>query len=169
MEIQKERDAFLTILGTFYNHLSEFPKPSHAGRLVPYDYYVHNVRLEETEQAEWDRAADRIRREYARLPKDRGGERVHSNSFKLLLFRRAAILKQAAGKIEIARQILERNFQDGDRWLIYCDSQDQVGAGHGRFCARVELQLWNTIPRWPEIVLRPMDHFLSRGGVYGRH
>jgi superfamily II DNA or RNA helicase len=97
-----------------------------AGRLVPYDYYVHSVDLADEEQEEWDKATERIAREYARLPKSNGGGRIPSEFFRLLLIQRAKILKHARGKVQLTRLILSQQYQDGDRWLVYCDTQAQV-------------------------------------------
>ena len=68
-----------------------------VGRLVPYDYYVHEVALEPWEQEEWDAATGQIRQAYARLPV-RDGTKLLTDAFKLMLIERARIAKKAASE-----------------------------------------------------------------------
>jgi superfamily II DNA or RNA helicase len=97
-----------------------------SGRLVPYDYYVHLVPLTADEQTAWNEMSERIAFEFARLPQDdRGGKRLTSG-LRLLFIQRAAILKRAQQKATLAQTILEESFEEGDRWLIYCDTQEQL-------------------------------------------
>lgn len=42
------------------------------------------------------------------------------------MIERARIIKSADNKIELARKILLENFRDGQRWIVYCDSQTQL-------------------------------------------
>jgi len=99
-----------------------------AGRLVPYEYYVHSVALTEDEQDRWDSLSEQIKNAYARLPTDRDGHKQMSEHLKLLLIRRAAVLKQAHGKVDLARSVLTSHYNVDDRWLVYCDNQAQLNA-----------------------------------------
>ncbi len=99
-----------------------------AGRLVPYDYFVHRVFLTAQEQDDWDQATHLIRQAYARLPRAGSGSPVHTEAYKLLLIRRARIAKQASQKVPLATEILAREHTQGDRWLVYCDDMDQLQA-----------------------------------------
>ncbi|MFE9690694.1 DEAD/DEAH box helicase family protein [Micromonospora sp. NPDC005806] len=93
--------------------------------LTPYTYHPHAAPLTEAEQAEYDDITRRIRREVARsngaFNDLEGNERL-----RRLAIARARILKQASGKIDLARQVLVDHWQDGQRWIVYCDSIDQV-------------------------------------------
>jgi superfamily II DNA or RNA helicase len=51
-----------------------------------------------------------------------------SGPLQTLLIRRARILKQARGKVPKAVEILQDEYQDGDRWLAYCDDVAQLKA-----------------------------------------
>jgi superfamily II DNA or RNA helicase len=97
-----------------------------AGRLVPYDYYVHKCSLSAEEQTEWDMLTTRIRRAYAQLPRDGAGRRVHTEQFLQLLIRRARILKQATSKVDTALAVITSHYRPGQRWLAYCDNQEQL-------------------------------------------
>lgn len=155
------------ILGYFGPRLMPtfgIPEAIAARRLVPYDYYVHQVRLTALEQQTWNDLTEAIRREYSRLRKSETGTRIASKRFRLLLFRRAAILKQAQNKIPLAIDILHREYRAGDRWLVYCDAQEQlrhVLAGlQGRRLPAYEYHSAMEGER-----SATMNHFTARGGI----
>jgi superfamily II DNA or RNA helicase len=50
-----------------------------------------------------------------------------SNNFKTLLIKRASIIKSASQKVELAKNVLQEKFIEGDRWLVYCQDQFQMG------------------------------------------
>jgi superfamily II DNA or RNA helicase len=142
----------------------QIPDAIAAKRLVPYDYFVHQMRLTAHEQEAWDGLTAMIRRDYARLPKGVDGARVASDKFRLLLFRRAAILKQASEKVDLAANVLRENFKQDDRWLVYCDSQKQLEAIRARL-------LDNRLPAYEYHSSMEGDrdatlnHFSERGGI----
>ena len=103
------------------------PDAIRAGRLVPYDYHVVQVQLTDEEQERWDGLTREVSRAYARLP-EADGAKIPLPAYRALLIRRARILKQATGKVETARRIVARHYQAGQRWLVYCDDGNQLGA-----------------------------------------
>lgn len=140
------------------------PEAIAAGRLVPYDYHVHQVRLTDLEQENWNKLTESIKREYSRLPKDDRGARVASDRFHLMLFRRAAILKQAENKTNLAIQLLREEYRDGDRWLVYCDSQSQLGdVLAGLQSLRKPAYEYHSAMQGERGAT--MSHFSSRGGI----
>jgi superfamily II DNA or RNA helicase len=90
-----------------------------AGRLVPYTYHFEWVELSPSEQLEWNRLTKAIARELGSSTPDRDG-------LTRLLIRRAAVSKQAEGKIGAALKILKSEYRPGQAWLVYCDDQDQL-------------------------------------------
>lgn len=92
------------------------------GLLVPYDYRLHEVELTDSESEEYDRLTRRIGQLVAR------GEALDdpNSSLQMLLIKRARVLKQASQKVPMAVQLLIQEYQDGDRWLVYCDDQEQL-------------------------------------------
>ena len=83
------------------------------GVLTRYFYHPREVKLTETEQQEWDEITKRIKLQYARMSA-RDRENAMSNSrFKMLLLRRARIMKQAANKVQIAKDIIANHFENG--------------------------------------------------------
>lgn len=98
-----------------------------AGALTPYAYNVHTVALQDDERADWIKATDEFRRLYARSMAGGGdGSDSLSARLKLLLIRRARIVKGARAKIALAGRILADAYRPGQRWIVYCDDQDQL-------------------------------------------
>jgi superfamily II DNA or RNA helicase len=92
------------------------------GMLVPYDYRLHELRLKDDEIEEYEQLTKRIG-----LLVGQGASVNDANSpLQMLLIRRARILKQARSKVPTAVQILRREYQHGDRWLVYCDDIAQL-------------------------------------------
>jgi superfamily II DNA or RNA helicase len=140
------------------------PEAIAAGRLVPYDYYVHNVQLTGSEQEDWNELTDVIKREYARAPKASDGTRTQTERLKLLLYRRAAIVKQAAGKIAIAAEVVGSQFLSGDRWLVYCDSQDQLREVV-RTLRELDLPAFEYHTAMESDRTSTLQHFMTHGGI----
>jgi len=97
-----------------------------AKRLVEYLYYPQKVELDADEEDDWNTQSERIRREYARLPSGEGGSKVLSDAFKILLIQRSRIIKKARAKVSLASRIIEKNFELGQRWLVYCEDIEQL-------------------------------------------
>lgn len=101
-----------------------------AKALTPYAYAVHTVRLTDDERARWIDATDEFRRLYARSAAtdgDGAGAGALSDRLKLLLIKRARILKGARGKVPLAAEVMKAAYRPGQRWIVYCDNQDQLG------------------------------------------
>lgn len=94
------------------------------GLLVPYDYRLHEVSLDDDEQAEYEDLTKRIGQLIG------NGELVNDpdGPLQMLLIKRARVLKQARQKIPVAIDVLCEEYQPGDRWLVYCDDRAQLQA-----------------------------------------
>jgi superfamily II DNA or RNA helicase len=99
-----------------------------SGRLVPYEYYPHPINLTATEAADWKALSRDISLEIARQKEDSNGNRLLSERAKMLLIRRSRIAKRAAKKVDLAREIILREFQEGQHWLIYCEDSAQLSS-----------------------------------------
>ncbi|MCF8118356.1 MAG: DEAD/DEAH box helicase family protein [Desulfarculaceae bacterium] len=99
-----------------------------AGVLTPYIYHVHGIALSSTEQSSWDEISARISQHYAVKSQKKDYSFETDNYVKNLLIQRARILKTAEAKIPLAAEILRKHYRQGERWIIYCDSQDQLYA-----------------------------------------
>lgn len=99
-----------------------------SGALTPYAYSVHPVGLDADEQDSWQDLTDEYRRLYARAESsDRTDEAGIAARLKMLLIRRARIVKAAKSKVMTAARIVSAHFQPGQRWIVYCDDQTQLG------------------------------------------
>jgi superfamily II DNA or RNA helicase len=97
-----------------------------AGRLVPYDYFVHEVTLTEPEARDWRDLTSKIRHEVARAGPPTTNLSEISNRLKSLLHKRARIAKGAINKIATALEIIRTEYREGDHWLVYCDDTTQL-------------------------------------------
>lgn len=99
-----------------------------SGALTPYAYSVHPIYLDAEEQERWQKLTDEYRRLYARAEaKGDAGEPGIAVRLKMLLIRRARIVKAARGKVDTAARIVRSHYQPGQRWIVYCDDQVQLG------------------------------------------
>lgn len=91
-----------------------------AGRLVEYEYTPHAVRMTAEEAEEWKRLTIKLRREIGGRSKGKSLFPL-SDKAKMLLIRRSRIAKKAANKIALAADVLGKYYEDGHRWLVYCE------------------------------------------------
>ncbi len=98
-----------------------------AGRLVEYEYTPHPVRLTADEADEWKKLTLKIRWEMGASKNGDGSPAPLSDKAKMLLIRRSRIAKKAANKIALAADVLD-HFEEGDRWLVYCEDQAHLEA-----------------------------------------
>ena len=100
-----------------------------VGTLTPYWYRPHQVSLNAHEQQEWDRLTAQIGRQLA----IRGDEEsaLLDDAIMRLYVRRARIAKKAAGKSPLAARVLSQHFEQGQRWLVYCEDREQLRAVRG--------------------------------------
>lgn len=96
------------------------------GRLVKYEYYPHAISLNATEADEWKTISKQISLEVARSPKDVGGNRKLSEKARMLLIRRSRIAKKASAKVQLVEKILTDHYEEGEKWLVYCEDKDQL-------------------------------------------
>ncbi len=86
--------------------------------LVPFDYHVHVVMLDEQEELEWGELTYEIRRlSYAAELADGANEKER---WKILCLKRRRIVESAAGKVKVLASILPANKSDIKRTLIFC-------------------------------------------------
>jgi len=88
--------------------------------LVPYDYQFRTCSLSDDEGERWAALTHRVAQEIAR------NEGKMSESALHWLRQRARILKRAAAKAPIARDVISEEFEPGDRWLVYCSDSEHL-------------------------------------------
>jgi len=86
--------------------------------LVPFNYHVHQVRLDEQEELEWAELTHEIRRlSYASELPDGAKEKEQWQS---LCIKRRRVVESASGKVAVLASILPNAKEDIKRTLIFC-------------------------------------------------
>ena len=97
-----------------------------SGRLVSYEYFPHAVNLTEEESLEWKKLTKQISFELAiQKTKDNNTQGL-SEKAKMLLIKRSRIAKKAKIKTGLATEIIRKQYEEGQSWLIYCEDSDQL-------------------------------------------
>jgi superfamily II DNA or RNA helicase len=96
-----------------------------AGRLVNYEYFPHAIHLNDDEAALWKKQTKEISLELAKSRKGDGSGGL-SDRAKLLLIQRSRIAKKAKVKVGLAAGVIKKEYQTGQRWLVYCEDSDQL-------------------------------------------
>lgn len=101
----------------------------HDGVLTKYFYYPTTMHLSALEQEEWNEYTKKINRLYAQLMSSGGDEKKCLSNFRIsnLMLQRARLVKTASQKVNLAEEIILRNYKKGQKWIVYCDNQNQLG------------------------------------------
>ena len=96
--------------------------------LTPYAYEPLVVRLSDDEQNEWDELSRRVSRLVAQYGRseERPYQALQHVDVKRLLIQRARVIKKARAKTLVARSVVGEHYREGQRWLVYCEDQDQL-------------------------------------------
>lgn len=97
-----------------------------SGRLVNYEYHPHPVHLSEDEAARWKKLTKQISFELAKSKKAVNSNGGLTDKAKMLLIQRARIAKKAQVKPGLAAGIIFKEYEPGQRWLVYCEDSDQL-------------------------------------------
>lgn len=117
-------DRLMEVFGPVLSPAIGLAEALMLGLLVPYDYRLHELSLDDDEQERYDELTKKIGQLIG------SGESVNDadGPLQMLLIKRARVLKQARNKAPIAIDILRQEYQAGDRWLVYCDDKVQLQA-----------------------------------------
>ena len=94
------------------------------GHLCPYYYHFDTVNLTLSEQTEYDQLRERMRLAYAKFIRSEDPD--DEESWKSLIYRSRRIIRGASGKISAMSSIIKDNYQAGQSWLIYCDTNQMM-------------------------------------------
>jgi len=98
-----------------------------AGVLTRYIYYPHIIKLSDLEQEEWNKITKKLRKLVSiKKSTDSNFSVLEDDSVKKLLIHRARILKTASEKVQLVLAVLQKFYTKGQRWIIYCDNQNQL-------------------------------------------
>ena len=96
-----------------------------AGRLVNYEYFPHPVNLSDEESELWKKLTKQISFELAKSKKKDGSVGL-TDKAKMLLIQRSRIAKKARIKTGLATNVIKKEFQEGQSWLVYCEDSGQL-------------------------------------------
>lgn len=111
------------LIDYFGDVVYDFPLEKAIGTcLVPYDYHVHRVQLEDEEQEKWFELTEKIRKlSYAAELSDGNSEKER---WKILCLQRRRIVESAAGKVVRLASILPAEKNDIRRTLFFCTDKN---------------------------------------------
>lgn len=99
--------------------------------LTRYMYLPQKVTLTQEEQLEWDDLTSEISQKISKLPDIIKSKLDFFNlppNIKNLFIKRSRIIKNASKKIDLALNILKKDFKknQNQKWIVYCDNQSQL-------------------------------------------
>ncbi len=97
-----------------------------SGRLVNYEYHPHPVHLSEDEAERWKKLTKQISFELAKSKKAVNGNGGLTDKAKMLLIQRSRIAKKAQVKPGLAAGVICKEYEPGQRWLVYCEDSEQL-------------------------------------------
>ena len=167
-------ERYMDPIGTkrIFDYFGDILKPEYdlndaikSGALVPYNYFPEKCNLTEEELEEWSELSLTIGRLFARLKKNKAGERIPSIELQLKLIERARIAKQAENKTRVATRLLIENYQPGQQWLVYCDSQEQMRSIYESL-AKVNASSHFYHSKMPDLEKKEtLSYFKTNGGI----
>ncbi len=98
--------------------------------LTKYYYYYELVTLTPDEQQAWNEITIKIKKIVRQHPDLIEGVGTESDQEKLksLYINRSRILKRAEGKVDIACKAVSERYDEGSRWIIYCEDEVQMNS-----------------------------------------
>ena len=97
-----------------------------SGRLVNYEYHPHPVHLSEDEAERWKKLTKQISLELAKSDKAINSKGDLTDKVKMLLIQRSRIAKKAHVKPGLAAGVICKEYEPGQRWLVYCEDSEQL-------------------------------------------
>ncbi len=134
-----------------------------SGRLVPYDYFPETTTLNATEEAQWEEFTTKILN-YIRCRDVENDNLRKDTILQLLLINRARLAKKASSKVEKVCEIISKNFNETQHWLVYCEDSKQLEEINSRlasmgFNALVYTSAMDGSP------LGELEAFTAKGGI----
>ena len=157
------------------NHFSGIVEPRYKieaalkdGHLLPFYYHVHSVRLSEDEQTEYGEYTRQIAKLYATIQSTKRRQnpwKELQGRLELLQINRARIVKTAENKVDKIVEVMEKEYEEGQRWIIYCDNQEQLGTVKNSLQPIVGTNLWEYHSQMTGDRSQTLEAFETRGGV----
>jgi len=134
------------------------------GNLVPYNFEFLSASLSTEEQEEWDDLTARIGKLLGSDGLQGNGRR--SSAVEALSVSRARVAKLAQSKTRIAAEVVAKNFEEGDRWLVYCETVEHVSSVMEEIRSRMpRVTLMKYLSSNSSDHRDVMNHFEQVGGI----
>lgn len=157
--------AIITFFGEIIQPPYTLKNAIDDGVLTRYFYHPREVNLTETEQQEWDEITKQIKMQYIRMSANERKNSMSNTRFKMLLLRRARIMKQAANKIQIAKDIIANHYENGQRWIVYCEDKTQLDQVALAIQAAGVLNVIRYYADMPGDRIKALEYFDTIGGI----
>lgn len=132
--------------------------------LTPYFYHPASIKLTPDEQSEWDKISKEISRWLA-MSKDRDKDRTETDGFlQMRRIQRARIIKKAQNKLAKAIEIIKGNYEEGQKWLVYCEDQAQLMAVN-QILQQAGFDSYAYYAEMPGSRDDTLDYFKRNGGI----
>ena len=120
--------ALLDYFGEIINPPFTLNDAIKSGVLTRYFYNPLTITLTQCEQEDWNALTKTINQLLAKLNNENCQNLNFSDhpQLKTLLIKRSRIVKNASGKIALAIDLLRKEYQKGQSWIIYCDNINQL-------------------------------------------
>ena len=132
------------------------------GHLSPFEYHVHTTHLTTNEQQEYDELRSKMKKALVML---KIGEPL-TEHLEALIYKSRGIIRGAENKIPKAVELLKSEFQMGQHWLIYCDSESMMNELANRIKKVTGINprnYWSGMNRFER--KSELDFFKRNGGV----
>lgn len=97
------------------------------GRLCTYIYKYKTCELDQEEVESFKELTHEMKQYYARFKSSSGeSKNTYYEKYRRLVDQRANIPKLAKSKIDICRDIIQREYKDGEHWIIFCQNGEQL-------------------------------------------
>ena len=132
------------------------------GHLCPFEYNVHTIHLTPKEQQKYDSLRNKMKKAFVMLKK---GE-PPSEYIESLIYQSRGIIRGAEGKVSRAVSLLKSEYNKGQHWLLYCDSENMMADLINQIKENTEIKprtYWSGMTK--DDRKAELDYFKRNGGV----
>lgn len=160
---QEGTDAIFKFFGKVLSPEFSIVDAIECGRLVPYIHQPVEVRLTPLEEDEYTNLSVKISKIYSMIESG-NKDSILKKQLELLLFARAKIIKKAENKIPVAVEIIERNYREGEHWLVYCQDSDHLRKARNTFKDK-KIKTLEYMSSMSGDRKSTLDYFRENGGI----
>jgi len=130
--------------------------------LCEFNYNIHSVSLTVKEQEDYDNLREKMKQALRMLKK---GEPM-SKYLQSLIFKSRHIIRGAEEKIPMAIEILKKEYENGQSWLIYCEGQSMLTELESLIADEIQVNpliYWSGMNKFDR--KKSLEWFGSHGGI----